>query len=103
MATPSLRSPLVERQHAAVILARQSALKAVRERIKKEGRIKGPLPFSTLSRLANEWLRHHPELYAEALASEIAQKLGVTHRRRRVDPQRELLCECHERNGGPQQ
>ena len=40
------------RQHAAVILARQSALKAVRQRIKREGRIKEPLAFATLTRLA---------------------------------------------------
>jgi hypothetical protein len=45
------------RQHAAVILARQSAMRAVRRRIKAQGQVKlGSLPFSTLSRLANEWL-----------------------------------------------
>ena len=91
-------NPSLLRQHAAVILAQQSALKAVRERIKKEGRIKGPLPFSTLSRLANEWLHCHPELIAEALTSPIVQNLRVTNRRRAVDPQRELLCKSHERN-----
>ena len=77
--TPTARSikmaaeanPSLFRQHAAVILAQQSALKAVRQRIQKEGRIKGPLPLSTLSRLANEWLRQHPELIAEAAADPI--------------------------------
>jgi hypothetical protein len=53
------------RQHAAVILARQAAMWAVKRRIQKEGRIKpGSLPLSTLSRLANEWLQDHPQLLA---------------------------------------
>jgi hypothetical protein len=55
------------RQHAAVTLARQSAMRAVKRQIQKEGRIKpGSLPLSTLTRLGNEWLREHPELYEEA-------------------------------------
>jgi hypothetical protein len=91
------------RQHAAVILAQQSALKAVRQRIKKEGRIKEPLPFSTLSRLANEWLRQHPELIAEAAADPIVLQISqVTHRKRRPAAQGLPLCKSHERNGGPQ-
>jgi hypothetical protein len=61
------------RQHAAVILARQAALRAVRRRIQKEGRIKGPLPFSALSRLANEWLCDNPQLLAEAAQSDIGE------------------------------
>jgi phage FluMu protein gp41 len=63
------------RQSAIVILAQQSAMRAVRRRIQKEGRIKGPLPLSTLSRLANEWLHDHPQLLAEAAASPIVAEL----------------------------
>jgi hypothetical protein len=90
------------REHAAVILARQSAMRAVRRRIQKEGKIKEPLPLSTLSRLANEWLDAHPELLAEAAADPIVQNLGIVKRRRRVDRKRELLCESHAQNGGAQ-
>jgi len=90
------------RQHAAVILAQQSALKAVRQRIKKEGRIKEPLPFSTLSRLANEWLRQHPELIAEAAADPIVLQISqVSNRKRKPAAQGLLVCKSHERNGGP--
>jgi hypothetical protein len=81
------------RQHAAVILAQQSALKAVRQRIKKEGRIKEPLPFSTLSRLANEWLRQHPELIAEAAADPIVVQISqVSFKRRKPATQGLLVC-----------
>jgi phage FluMu protein gp41 len=47
----------------------------VRRRIQKEGRIKGPLSLSTLSRLANEWLHDHPQLLAEA-AERAAELFG---------------------------
>jgi hypothetical protein len=67
MATPSLRSLLAERQAAAMVLARQAALRAVKRRIQKEGRIKlGSVPLSTLTRLGNDYLRKHPELLVEA-------------------------------------
>jgi hypothetical protein len=65
------------RQHAAVILARQSAMRAVRRRIKAQGQVKlGSLPFSTLSRLANEWLDAHPELIAQAAADPVVVQLS---------------------------
>ena len=55
------------RQHAAVILARQAAETAVKRRIQREGRVKlSTIAHATLTRLANEWLRQHPELLAEA-------------------------------------
>ena len=93
-------NPSLLRQHAAVILAQQSALKAVRQRIKKEGRIKEPLPFSTLSRLANEWLRQHPELIAEAAADPIVLQISqVVHRKRRPAAQELPLCKNQERIG----
>jgi hypothetical protein len=90
------------RQHAAVILAQQSALKAVRQRIQKEGKIKEPLPFSTLSRLANEWLRQHPELIAEAAADPIVVQMSqVSFKRRKPAAQGLPLCKSHERKSAP--
>jgi len=86
------------RQHAAVILARQSAMREVERRRQKQG-IKGSLPFSTVSRLALEHLQANPQLIAEAAASPIVQMLGVTNRRTVVDPQRELVCRNHAQNG----
>jgi hypothetical protein len=61
-------NPSLLRQHAAVTLARQAAMREVKRHRQKQG-IKGSLPFSTLSRLAIEWLRDHPQLLAEAAAS----------------------------------
>jgi hypothetical protein len=90
-------SLILQRQHTAVILARQSAMREVKRRRQKQG-IKGTLPFSTLARLGNEWLAAHPELYAEALASPIVQNLGITCRRRRADPKQELLCKSQVQN-----
>ncbi len=75
MAALSLSELNALRQSAVVILAQQSAMRAVRRRIQKEGRIKGPLPLSTLSRLANGWLHDHPQLLAEAAASPIVAEL----------------------------
>jgi hypothetical protein len=59
------------RQHAAV-----AAQKAVKRRIQREGRINlSTIAHATLTRLANEWLRQHPELLVEADASPILQEL----------------------------
>jgi hypothetical protein len=44
---------ILQRQHAAVILARQAAMREVKRRRQKQG-IKGALPFSTLTRVGNE-------------------------------------------------
>jgi hypothetical protein len=84
-------NPSLLRQLAAVILARQAAIRQLKLRCQKQG-IKGPLPFSALSRLANEWLDQHPELVAEAAADPIVQNLQLAHSRRIPDPKRELLC-----------
>jgi hypothetical protein len=58
-------NPSLLRQHAAVILARQAAMREVKRLRQKKG-IRETLPFSTLSRLANEWLpimtQHYPML-----------------------------------------
>jgi hypothetical protein len=74
---------ILHRQHAAVILARQAAIQAVRQQRKRQG-IRDTLPHSTLARLGQEWLAAHPELYAEALASPIVQQLGIVRKRRTV-------------------
>ena len=89
-------------QVAARVLAQQSALKAVRQRIKREGRIKEPLAFATLTRLAYEWLDAHPELLVAAAADPIVVQLSqVSNRKRRPAAQGLPLCKSHERNGGP--
>jgi DNA invertase Pin-like site-specific DNA recombinase len=88
------------RQHAAVILARRAALREVKRRRQKQG-LRQTLPYSVLSRLANEWLADHPELYTEAMASPIVQELGITNRSRRPDPKQELLCKSQVQKWGP--
>jgi hypothetical protein len=76
MAASSLSELNALRQSAAVILARQAALREVRQRIKRAGRIKlGTLSAATLARIANDYLRAHPELVAEAAASPIVAEL----------------------------
>jgi hypothetical protein len=58
------------RQSAVVILARQSAMRAVKRRIQREGRIKlSTLTAARIARLTIEYLDQHPELLAEAAAS----------------------------------
>ena len=89
---------ILQRQHATVILARQAAMGEVKRRRQKQGQ-RETLPYAVLSRLANEWLDDHPELYAEALASPIVQNLQLAHRKRRPRNQALPLCESHERNG----
>jgi hypothetical protein len=64
------------RRSAVVILARQEADRQVKRRIRAEGRIKlYSLSAATLSRLADEHLRTHPELLAEA-AERAAELFG---------------------------
>jgi hypothetical protein len=61
------------RHSAVVILAQQAAssTQGVKRQIQREGRIKlSSLSAATLSRLAEEYLRQHPELFAEAAASD---------------------------------
>ena len=86
------------RQHAAVILARQHAMREVKRRRQKQG-IKGPLPFSTLSRLAIEWLDAHPELLADAAASPIVQELRIRESEGPVGRKDKSLFTTHVQNG----
>ena len=105
MATPMpRRSRPAERQAAAMVLARQAALRAVKRRIQKEGRIKlGSVPLSTLTRLGNdstpcESTQSSP---VEAAQSDIVQNLQVTNRKRRLDPTTKSLDEKLECKMGP--
>ena len=91
---------ILQRQHVAVILARQRALREVKRRRRKQG-LRETLPYSTLARLAREWLDQHPQLYAEALASPIVQELTLTHSRRTVGRKGKSLFTTHVQNGGP--
>ena len=76
MATSSLLSPHAERQAAAIVLAQQAAMRIVKRQIKAQGRVKlSTLSAATLTRIANDYLREHPELIAEAAASPILQEL----------------------------
>jgi hypothetical protein len=89
---------ILQRQNAAVILARQAAMREVKRRRQKQG-LRETLPHSTLARLAHEWLDQHPELIAEALASPIVQELGNSFSRRRPAAQALPLCRSQVQNG----
>jgi hypothetical protein len=98
-ATASLSELTPEQQQAAVVLARLAAQKEIKRRRQKAG-LRETLPYSTLTRLAHEWLADHPELYIEAAASPIVQELQHSHRRRRPDRKQELVCRSQVQNGG---
>jgi hypothetical protein len=90
------------RQSAIVILAQQAALRIVKRRIQAQGRVKlSTLSAATLTRIANDYLREHPELLAEAAADPIVQNSTLPHRKRRPAAQGLPLCRNQERNGGP--
>jgi hypothetical protein len=92
---------ILQRHHAAVILARQWAMREVKRRRQKQA-LRETLPFSTLARLSNDYLQAHPELYAEALASPIVQELGIVRKRRTVGRKGKSLFTTHVQNGGQQ-
>jgi hypothetical protein len=97
----SLSELTPEQQHAAVVLARLAAQREVK-RLRQKKRIKGPIAFSVLSRMANEWLADHPELYAEAALSPIVQELGIVRKRRTVGRKGKSLFTTHVHNEGDQ-
>ena len=97
MAISSLRSLLAERQHAAVILARQAALREVKRRRQKRG-LRETLPYAVLSRLANEWLDQHPELI-DLTDPIVVQMSQVSNRKRKPAAQGLPVCKSQERNG----
>jgi hypothetical protein len=90
---------ILQRHRAAVILARQAAMWEVKRRRQKLG-LRETLPYSTLAKLAHEWLDDHPELIAEAALSPIVQNLQLTHRRRTVGRKGKSLFTTHVQNGG---
>jgi hypothetical protein len=98
MATAILSELTPDQQQAAVILARLAAQREVKRLRQKKG-IRGPLPYSTLSRLANEWLDANPQLIAEAAASPIVQELGIVRKRRAVGRKDKSLFTTHVQNG----
>jgi hypothetical protein len=94
-------NPSLLRQHAAVILARQQAMREVKRQRQKQG-LRETLPYSALAKLSHEWLDDHPELIAEAAASPIVRELGISRRKREPKNQAFPLCKSHERNEGGQ-
>ena len=60
-------------QHAAYVLAQQSAIKALRAQIKKSGGNPSLIPASRLASLARDHVEAHPELVVAAL--EMAREL----------------------------
>jgi hypothetical protein len=76
---------------AIVVLARQAALREIKQQRKRQG-MREVLPMSVLSRMAMEWVEQHPELIAEAAPSPIVQELGLAHRKRRPRNQALPLC-----------
>ena len=95
LAASSSMCPSLLRQHAAVILARQAAMRKVKRRRQKQG-FRETLPMAVLSRSAIEHLQANPELYAEAAVSPIVQNLPVqiSFSDSRSRPQVKNVYEC---------
>jgi hypothetical protein len=99
MATGSLAQLNPRRQSATVILAQLAARNAVKRQIQRQGRVKlSMVPYGEITRLAERYLAEHRELLAQAALSPIVQNLKDKHRKRRSDPQRELLCASQVQN-----
>ena len=64
---------------AVHVLAKQAALRAVKRQIQKEGRLRVSLILAgKLDAWAKLYLKAHPELFQEALASPIVQQSPVS-------------------------
>ena len=89
---------------AVRVLALLEAKRQVKRRLQSEGRFKVPLlSASTISRLAKDHLQAHPELYKQAMQSDLALHNSTNSiKSRRPRNQGLLVCKSHERNGGPQ-
>jgi hypothetical protein len=86
---------------AVHVLAKLAALRAIKRRIQKEGKLRVSLiPAGKLGALAALYLKAHPELFQEAAQSDLARISTNTVKRRRLDPQRKFLNETHVQNGG---
>jgi hypothetical protein len=85
---------------AVQVLAKQAALREVKRQIQKEGRCKVTLILAgRLGALATQYLKTHPELFQEALASPIVQNSEHSIKSWRPRNQGLLVCENRERNG----
>ena len=85
---------------AAYVLARYRAMRLIKQQIKAEGRIKGPLPQAVLNRLAAELLEACPHLVAAAATDPIVVQMSqVAHRRRTVGRKDKSLFTTHVQNG----
>jgi hypothetical protein len=86
---------------AVHVLAKQAALRAVKQQIQKEGRLKVALiPAGKLGALATQYLKAHAELFQEALASPLVQKSEHSINSRRRRNQGLVVYKSYERNGG---
>jgi hypothetical protein len=97
-AIPSLSQLTPGQQSAAIVLARQQAMRQVKRSRQRQG-LRETLPYSTLSRLAIDHLQAHPKLIAEAAASPILQELGIVRKRRTVGRKDKSLFTTHVQNG----
>ena len=79
---------------AVRVLALLEAKRQVKRRLQSEGKFKVLLlSASTISRLAKDHLQAHPELYKQAMQSDLALHSSTnTHKRRRPGNQSLPLC-----------
>jgi hypothetical protein len=94
-------NPSLFHHHVAVTLARQAALKQIKQQRKRLG-LRETLPMSVLSRMAIDLVKANPAFLAEAALRPVVQELQHPHRKRRPDPKQELLCRNQVQNGGQQ-
>jgi hypothetical protein len=86
-------------QHAAIVFAGQAAQRVVRAQLRRRGQKLSLTPYAEIAKLSESYLaEHRAELFAQAALSPLVQNLRDTHKRRRPDPQRELLCRTHVQN-----
>jgi hypothetical protein len=69
------------RQHAAVILARQAAMRIIKKQIRAEGRLRlSTIPQAVLNRLAIELVEACPQLVAAAANDPIVLQMTAPRR-----------------------
>jgi hypothetical protein len=107
MAKASLPQLTRKQQSAVPILALQRAKEAVKRKLQAQGIKVSLTPAAQITRLAEDYaLEHRDELLPQAIA--LARRIYPTpvqnsqhsFKRRRPDPQAELLCANQVRNGG---
>ena len=77
-----------EQRRAIIVLATQAARKAVKRRIQAQGRVRPwwLVPQCEISKLAEAYLRQHPELLTDAMMSSIVRGMRPS----RVPQQRKI-------------